>query len=207
MPFPTCNPPPTSRRCSPRRAGCKTPLRQETIRTLIGLMAVTGIRGGEVVALDDEDFDPDRGVLLVRQAKLGKHRLLPLHATTVTALQAHRQLRDRRFPRRPARRCWYPAPEPGCFTTTSARRSPCWPGRHTCPADQATAAPGRMRHSFAVATLLDWCCDGGDIASRMPLLSAYLGHASPEHTYWYYSDSRVIPILAPLRVWRACGLG
>ena len=42
---------------------------------------------------------------------------------------------------------------------------------------------------FAVATLLDWCCDGGDIASRMPLLSAYLGHASPEHTYWYLSAS------------------
>ena len=60
----------------------KTPLRQESIKTLIGLMTVTGMRGGEVVALDDEDFDPDRGVLLVRHAKLGKHRLLPLHATT-----------------------------------------------------------------------------------------------------------------------------
>lgn len=82
----------------------KTPLRQETIKTLIGLMAVTGMRGGEVVALDDEDFDPGRGVLLVRHAKLGKHRLLPLHATTVMALQAYRQLRDRRFPR-PAWRC------------------------------------------------------------------------------------------------------
>ena len=35
--------------------------------------------------------------------------------------------------------------------------------------------------------MLDWCRDGGDIASRMPLLSAYLGHASPEHTYWYLS--------------------
>ena len=47
----------------------KTPLRQETIKTLIGLMAVTGMRGGEVVALDDEDFDPGRGMLLVRHAK------------------------------------------------------------------------------------------------------------------------------------------
>jgi len=62
-------------------------------------MAVTGMRGGEVVALDDEDFDPGRGVLLVRHATGGKHRLLPLHATTVTALRAYRQLRDRRFPR------------------------------------------------------------------------------------------------------------
>ncbi len=77
----------------------KTPLRQETIKTLIGLIAVTGIRGGEAVALDDEDFDPGRGLLLVRHAKLGRHRLLPLHLTTVTAVQSYRQLRDRHFPR------------------------------------------------------------------------------------------------------------
>ena len=57
------------------------------------------MRGGEVVALDDEDFDAGRGLLLVRHAKLGKHRLLPLHPTTVTAVQDYRQLRDQRFPR------------------------------------------------------------------------------------------------------------
>jgi integrase/recombinase XerD len=81
------------------RAGrLKTPLRQATMRTLIGLLAVTGMRGGEVVALDDDDFDTARGLLLVRHAKLGRHRLLPLHATTVTALLDYRQLRDHRSP-------------------------------------------------------------------------------------------------------------
>ena len=103
-------------------------------------MAVTGMRGGEVVALDDEDFDPGRGVLLVRHRKLGKHRLLPLHATTVMALQAYRQLRDRRFPGRPARRCWYPAPEPGCSTTTSARRQASPAGTPAQPTRQLPAA-------------------------------------------------------------------
>jgi hypothetical protein len=48
--------------------------------------------------------------------------------------------------------------------------------------------------------LLDWCRDGGDIAARMPLLSAYLGHADPAGTYWYLhegsgiaSDGRRLP--------------
>jgi integrase len=41
------------------------------------------------------------------------------------------------------------------------------------------------RHSFAVATLLDWHRDGGDVAARLPLLSAYLGHAGPAGTYYY----------------------
>jgi integrase len=44
-----------------------------------------------------------------------------------------------------------------------------------------------LRHTFAVATLLDWYRDGGDVAARMPLLSTYLGHSQPANTYWYLS--------------------
>ncbi|HYX57516.1 MAG TPA: hypothetical protein VE888_00750, partial [Streptosporangiaceae bacterium] len=53
-----------------------------------------------------------------------------------------------------------------------------------------------LRHSFAVRQLLDWHRAGDDVRARMPVLSAYLGHVSPAGTYWYYSDSRVIPIPA-----------
>jgi integrase len=52
----------------------KTPLRTATIRTLIGLLAVTGMRMGEALAADDGDFDADAGVLLVRHGKFGKSR-------------------------------------------------------------------------------------------------------------------------------------
>lgn len=34
-------------------------------------------------------------------------------------------------------------------------------------------------------TLLDWYRDGGDVATRLPLLSTYLGHVAPANTYWY----------------------
>jgi hypothetical protein len=51
-----------------------------------------------------------------------------------------------------------------------------------------------------VHTLLGWYRDGLDVQARLPLLSTLLGHTTPAHTYWYYSDSRVIPIPAP---WRA----
>jgi integrase/recombinase XerD len=169
----------------------KTALRQETLKTLISLMAVTGMRGGEVVALDDQDFDPDRGLLVVRHAKLGKHRLLPLHPTTVTALLAYRQLRDRRFP---------PPRSEALLVSSAGTRLLYYNVGQTFArlARQAglTARPGRcrprphdLRHSFAVATLLDWCRDGDDVASRLPLLSAYLGHAAPAHTYWYLQAS------------------
>jgi integrase/recombinase XerD len=45
--------------------------------------------------------------------------------------------------------------------------------------------PHDVRHNFAVNTLLDWYCDGGDVAARLPLLSTYLGHVAPANTYWY----------------------
>ena len=80
-------------------ARLRTPLRPATPQTLIGLLAVTGMRIGEVIALDDGDFDAGQGMLLVRHAKLGKHRLLPLHPTTVTPIQDYRRLRGQVFPR------------------------------------------------------------------------------------------------------------
>ena len=54
------------------------------------------------------------------------------------------------------------------------------------------------RDTFAVTTLADWYREGADVQARLPLLSAWHGHADPRHTYWYYSDSRVIPKPAPL---------
>ena len=46
-------------------------------------------------------------------------------------------------------------------------------------------------------TLLDWYRAGEDVDRRMPLLSTFMGHTDLASTYWYYSDSRVIPMLAP----------
>ena len=71
------------------------------------------------------------------------------------------------------------------------------PDRIATPTPSNTASAGR-RHGFAVTTLLRWYRDDGcDVAAKMPLLSTYLGHVSPKNTYWYYSDSRVIPMPAP----------
>jgi integrase len=165
----------------------RTPLRPATIQTLIGLLAVTGMRIGEAIALDDSDFDPGQGMLLVRHAKLGKHRLLPLHPTTVTAVQDYRRLRSQVFPRPVSeallvssagtRLLYYNV----SLTFTRLARRAGLAGRP----GGSRPRPHDLRHSFAVATLLDWCRDGGDIAARMPLLSAYLGHADPAGTYWY----------------------
>ncbi len=65
-------------------------------KTAIGLLAVTGMRVGEVVHLDLRDIDWEQTVVTVRSSKFGKTRLVPLHSTTVTALRQYETLRRRR---------------------------------------------------------------------------------------------------------------
>ncbi len=81
----------------------RTPLRRATFATLIGLLAVTGIRVGEAIAVDRADVHlPDdehaTGQLLVRSGKFGKTRELALHPSTVAAVRDYQRLRDRLAP-------------------------------------------------------------------------------------------------------------
>lgn len=57
-----------------------------------------------------------------------------------------------------------------------------------------------LRHSFAVTTLIQWYRDGADVAARMPLLSAYLGHSKPASTYWYLQAAPELLALAAARL-------
>jgi len=70
-------------------------LRGLTCSTLFGLIAVTGLRISEALALDRDDLDAEHGVLRVRQGKLGKERLLPLDPSVVTQLIDYLAERDR----------------------------------------------------------------------------------------------------------------
>jgi integrase/recombinase XerD len=168
-------------------AQLQTPLRRATITTLIGLLVVTGMRLGEVIGLDDTDFDPPQALLTVRKAKLGKHRLLPLQPSTVTAITAYRRLRDQSIPHQASAALLVSQAgtrllnyNVGQTFAGLARDAGLVPRSPRC-----RPRPHDLRHTFAVNTLLDWYRDGGDVAARLPLLSTYLGHVAPANTYWY----------------------
>jgi integrase/recombinase XerD len=73
-------------------------LRAATIETVIGLLAVSGLRAGEVLGLDRADVDLADGALHVRAAKQNKQREVPLHDTTTQALREYSRRRDRHLP-------------------------------------------------------------------------------------------------------------
>jgi integrase len=78
-----------------RRIPSATGLCAASYSTLIALLAVTGIRIGEAIALDDQDVDLTEGVLKIRRTKFGKSRLVPLHASTTRALRRYVRMRNR----------------------------------------------------------------------------------------------------------------
>jgi integrase len=169
----------------------RTPLRAATIATFIGLLACTGMRAGEVVGLDDTDLDTTAGLLLVRHAKGARERLVPLHRSTVAALVDYRRRRDHVFPRPVSPALLVSAAgtrllycNVGQTFAKLARDADLQPRSASC-----RPRPHDLRHTFAVATVLDWFRDGADVEARLPLLSTYLGHVAPANTYWYLDAS------------------
>ncbi len=73
----------------------RTPFRAGTYATLIGLLAVTGLRVGEAIRLDVADLDTAEETLTIRTGKFGKSRLVPLHPTSVAALRRYLARHDR----------------------------------------------------------------------------------------------------------------
>ncbi len=169
-------------------AALRFPLRVATYQTLIALLVVTGMRVGEAIGLDVDDFDDDHGVLLVRHGKGGTARQLPLHPSTTAAVRAYLQRPDRRSAARTAALLISPAGTRLLYCNVQAtfqklvrqagiepRSSSCRPRIHD------------LRHSFAVSSLLDAYTRDRDIDRRLTLLATYLGHRSPAGTYWYLS--------------------
>jgi integrase/recombinase XerD len=180
-------------------ASLRPVLHAATHKTLIGLLAVTGCRLGEVIRLNRADLGQDGGIVTIRDSKFAKSRQVPLHPSTLAALADYGQLRDRH------------CPDPGtpALLVSTAGTRLISQGIHYVfarLARQAGLAPRSpdcrprlhdFRHSLAVSTLLGWYRDGLDVQAMLPVLSTFLGHSKPANTYWYYSDSRVIPIPAP----------
>ena len=57
-----------------------------------------------------------------------------------------------------------------------------------------------LRHAFAVRTLLEWYRAEVEVQPRLPLLSTYLGHIHPGHTYWYLQAAPELLAIAGRRL-------
>ncbi len=158
-------------------------LRPKTYATLLGLLASTGLRISEALALQLQDVT-DAG-LVIRSSKFRKSRLVPLHDTTRRALQAYLAARER-----------YAGKDAAVFLSEH-RTALRYPTVVTVFLRLVRAigihpGPGKLgprihdlRHTFAVRSLEQCGGDRQAVARHMLALSTYLGHARLAHTYWY----------------------
>jgi len=183
----------------------RPPLRAASCEAVIGLLAVSGMRVSEACRLDRADVELDDGRLTVRQAKNGRSREIPLHPTTIAALDRYVRARDQLCP--------HPQ-DPAAFFLSG------WGGRVSRHFvwkwfDQLRRATGLdretlgrqarlhdIRHAYVLRILVGWYREGGDIEAQLPLLSTVLGHVRPAETYWYFDAAPELLALACERLER-----
>jgi integrase len=165
-------------------------LRGHCYATLFGLLACTGLRISEALALTCDDVDLAAAMLTVRAGKRGRTRLVPLHPSAVGPLGAYDDARRHRH--------GPPAPGEAFFRTDRSDKVSYNAANHTFVGlrrQLGWAADGRaraprvhdLRHRMVVRRIQAWYADGVDVESRISALATYLGHVEVRELYWYLS--------------------
>ncbi len=158
-------------------------LRPFTYATLLGLLASTGLRLSEALSLSVADVDLQQGVLTIRESKYRRTRLVPVHASTISALKRYSQRRQRYWPHAVS----FLVSDWGHPLTGSAVRQifRVLARRITPTSARPSVRLHDFRHTFACRVLLRWERTKRRAAGRLAILSRYLGHARIVDTYWY----------------------
>lgn len=165
-----------------RRAGMlKGRLRSHTWGTLIGLLDCTGLRISEAMHLRPSDVDWKDALLIIRESKYGKTRLVPLHPSVVAALRAYERRRQKQFPLAQ----YFFVSDQGNRLAPSTVGQTFRQLRKGIPFSRRAPRLHDLRHTMASRVLQRWLTSRKGAVNRVLILSRYLGHGHVEDTYWY----------------------
>jgi integrase len=153
------------------------PYRQLIMPVLFRVLYGCGLRLSEALSLTVANVDLDQGILVIRQGKFRKDRLVPMAPTLTARLQEyHRAMGDR-----PPGSPFFPVREDEPYATGAIycifRRLLFMCG---IPHGGRTHGPRvhDLRSTFAVHRLAQWYREGVDLNVKLPVLSTYMGHQS-----------------------------
>jgi integrase len=159
------------------------------LECLIRLLWGTGLRISEALNLRISDVDLDSDLIIVKDTKFFKTRLVPIDPKLTAALSRHIE-RDVRM---------YASGEVSTFFSTKKGkplsvdlvehyfRTLCR-SAGVVRKDATTRCQPRlhdMRHTFAVSRIVAWYQSGANVQRLLPHLSTYLGHRHLKHTQRY----------------------
>jgi integrase len=175
----------------------------QTMRTLIGLIAATGMRPGEARLLRIGDIDESAARITIHASKDSSVRTIPVHPSTIAAIATYRDL--------PARLATGPAPDGPLIVT---RKGIAYRQMNNLDAyfraacvkagllSRGLARPRLydLRHTFATNHMAAAYRAGRDPERTLALLATWMGHSGVENTYWYLSATPELLALAAARL-------
>lgn len=165
-------------------------LRPKMLAMLFGLLAATGLRISEALALRMKDVTADG--LLILETKFKKNRLVPLHDTTRAALDRYIVARVQTAAGTDALFVGIDGRTPGYYGIKDVFN------RVVTAMGLQRARNGGLphihdlRHTFAVRSLERFRGDRKAVSRHMTALSTYLGHTHVTGTYWYLEATPVL---------------
>jgi integrase len=164
-------------------------LRPHSYVTLFSLLACTGLRISEALALRRDDVDLVNGVITVRSGKNGRSRLVPLHPSSLEPLRAYAErceasgssMGSDAFFR--SDHCDHLAYAAVHSTFKRLRERLGWTAQGRVRAPRIHD----LRHQMVVRRVLLWHTEGVDVDVNMAALATYLGHVLVADLYWYFS--------------------
>lgn len=159
---------------------------------IFALMYGLGLRVGEAVRLRRQDIDLDRKLLVIRETKFLKSRLVPFGPKLEARLRDYlEQLTGSGCQPDPTRLLFSFRPDHSEAITFAAIcqtfHALCRKLGFKVPAGAAPPRLHSLRHSFAVGTLLRWYRSGTNPQQRLWDLSTFMGHVHPASTAVYLS--------------------
>ncbi|MBB1018646.1 tyrosine-type recombinase/integrase [Dietzia sp. DQ11-71] len=166
-------------------------LRPHCYATLFGLLACTGLRISEALALRCDDVDLATAMLTVRAGKRGRARLVPMHPSALPPMGDYTAEREQRH--------GPPCATDAFFRTDRSDRVSYKAAHHTFSVlrrELGWSATGRtrsprlhdLRHRMVVRRIQSWHADNVDVDAKIAVLATYLGHVEVRDVYWYLTS-------------------
>ena len=164
----------------------KDPFLSETMKVLIRILYVCGLRPNEGRAIRMKDIDFVTGEILITKTKRNKERIVVASDDMLALLKQYRQKRE------------LFAHDDECFFIHGDARpiesyqlrdyiKRCWKNANPeiDETDLPNLRPYDLRHRFASSVLQKWIDEGKNLYAMLPYLRAYMGHVRFEDTLYY----------------------